>query len=194
MVFNRFKLRHISRQLNHGATIAYPTEGVYGLGCLPDHQAAIKHLLQVKNRPWQKGMLLVGSDLSQFAPYILQLNQQQQAIIYAHFKSVLAGKSHPTTWIVPAKAHTSELLRGQHSSIGIRLCTHPLVQQICQQCQSPLVSSSANISKRPPARNAYVLKKWFRDSIDIIVSQATLGYSKPSQIKTLDEQKILRNI
>ena len=31
-----------------GGVIAYPTEGVFGLGCLPDDVAAIKHLLDIK--------------------------------------------------------------------------------------------------------------------------------------------------
>ena len=41
-----------------GGVIAYPTEAVFGLGCDPDNDTAIQKLLAVKQRPWQKGLIL----------------------------------------------------------------------------------------------------------------------------------------
>ena len=47
--------------ISKGGVIAYPTEAVFGLGCDPDNEIAIQKLLDVKQRPWQKGLILIAS-------------------------------------------------------------------------------------------------------------------------------------
>ena len=63
----------------NGGVIAYPTEAVYGLGCDPDNDTAIQKLLAVKQRPWQKGLILVASEFSQLLDYVdeSQLSAEQ---------------------------------------------------------------------------------------------------------------------
>ena len=51
--------------LRAGGVIAYPTEAVWGLGCDPSHEAAVHMVLRLKQRPIEKGMILVAADLSQ---------------------------------------------------------------------------------------------------------------------------------
>lgn len=186
------RLSWVRSQLERGATIAYPTEGVYGLGCLPERLDAIEHLLHIKDRPWQKGVLLVASDLTYFAPYIQPLHADHIATINDHYQQVVMGKAHPTTWIVPTSKDCSPLIRGTHQSVGIRLCAHPLVQQLSDHCASPLVSTSANISGREPARNARVLRCIFRESVDVILSQPTLGFNRASQIQSIEQDHTFR--
>ena len=45
--------------------IAYATEAVFGLGCDPDSEAAVQRLLAIKQRPVEKGMILVAAELQQ---------------------------------------------------------------------------------------------------------------------------------
>ena len=60
----------IAEIFNDGGLIAYPTEAVFGLGCDPDNQQALQLLLQVKNRPAVKGLILVAADYGQLLPYV----------------------------------------------------------------------------------------------------------------------------
>nr|NIQ93185.1 L-threonylcarbamoyladenylate synthase type 1 TsaC [Desulfuromonadales bacterium] len=39
------------RCLRAGEVIAYPTEAVYGLGCDPDSESAVRRILELKGRP-----------------------------------------------------------------------------------------------------------------------------------------------
>jgi L-threonylcarbamoyladenylate synthase len=39
-----------------GGIVAYPTEAVYGLGCLPTDRRAVARLLRIKQRSWRKGL------------------------------------------------------------------------------------------------------------------------------------------
>ncbi|HIO04164.1 MAG TPA: tRNA threonylcarbamoyladenosine biosynthesis protein RimN, partial [Gammaproteobacteria bacterium] len=42
--------------LKQGKVIAYPSEGVWGLGCDPVNEEAVYRLLKLKNRPVSKGL------------------------------------------------------------------------------------------------------------------------------------------
>ena len=55
---------HIKRAaaiLQQGGIVAYPTEGVWGLGCDPGNAEAVLRLLALKHRPWQKGLILIAA-------------------------------------------------------------------------------------------------------------------------------------
>ncbi len=54
----------VATTIQQGGVIAYPTEAVFGLGCDPDNDKAIEKLLMVKQRPWQKGLILVASSFA----------------------------------------------------------------------------------------------------------------------------------
>ena len=56
--------------LRSGEVIAYPTEGVWGLGCDPFNEEAISKLLNLKGRSESKGLILIGSNLKQFSDFI----------------------------------------------------------------------------------------------------------------------------
>ena len=51
--------------LLRGGVIAYPTEGVFGLGCLPDDPFAMQRLLGIKQRDATKGLILIAADAIQ---------------------------------------------------------------------------------------------------------------------------------
>ncbi|HAB75202.1 MAG TPA: L-threonylcarbamoyladenylate synthase type 1 TsaC, partial [Pantoea sp.] len=57
-------------QLRQQAVIAYPTEAVFGLGCDPDSESAVAALLTLKQRPVEKGLILIAADYAQLEPYI----------------------------------------------------------------------------------------------------------------------------
>lgn len=46
------------KALMDGEVIAYPTEGVFGVGCDPDNSEAVRKLLDLKQRPADKGSFL----------------------------------------------------------------------------------------------------------------------------------------
>ena len=52
--------------LRVGGVIAYPTEGVWGLGCLAGAEAAVMRILELKSRTVDKGLILLGTTAAQF--------------------------------------------------------------------------------------------------------------------------------
>ena len=56
--------------LNNKEVIAYPTEAVFGVGCDPDSEIAVQRLLALKQRPVEKGLILIAASFEQLKPYI----------------------------------------------------------------------------------------------------------------------------
>jgi L-threonylcarbamoyladenylate synthase len=173
-------ITHAADVLLGGGVIAYPTEGVYGLGCMPDDAAAIARLLRIKQRDPAKGLILIAAHAEQFAGWIegeaLPAPRPQQ----------------PITWIVAPGPRVSPLVRGDNAGLAVRITTNPVAAAICERVASPIISTSANISNHPTARNRYVLQRQFRTLVDYIVPGDCGPASGPSEIRDRQSGKILR--
>ncbi len=172
-----------------GGIFAYPTEAVYGLGCDPDNEASVLRLLKIKQRSIEKGLILIAADFSQVSKYLSPVD-----------KLVLEfTKPSETTYIFPAQKTTPQWLKGRFDSVAIRITKHPLVQQLCNLLDSPLVSTSANYSGQPPAKTFEDIVRLFNPgknnqklTIDAILNGRTLGLVKPSTLCDVISGEILR--
>jgi len=57
--------------LNEERVIAYPTEAVFGVGCDPDSETAVMRLLELKQRPVDKGLILIAQITSSLNPILM---------------------------------------------------------------------------------------------------------------------------
>lgn len=165
-----------------GGVVTCPTEGVFGLSCMPDNADAIARLLAIKQRDPAKGLILIASSKLQLADWIAIAPQTipdpdpQQAI----------------TWIVKAADNVSTLVRGEHDGIAVRITTNPIARALCEAVDSALISTSANISGAPVSSNADVLRREFAGSVDYIVPGNCGPATGPSEIRDLASGKQLR--
>lgn len=166
-----------------GGVIAYPTEGVFGLGCMPDDPEAIARLLAIKARDPAKGLILITSSPDLLVDYVA-------AGVVERLPN--PDPAHPITWVAAAGPATTPLVRGAHAGIAVRISTNPVARQICDAVQSPIISTSANLSGRPVVRNRMQLVRQFRCRVDFIVPGDCGPASGPSEIRTLDEGRVLR--
>ncbi|NTS78639.1 threonylcarbamoyl-AMP synthase [Catenovulum sp. SM1970] len=160
-----------------GGVIAYPTEAVFGLGCDPDNQAAVEKILAIKNRPVEKGLILLAGDYSQLLPYI-----DEAAIPEQKREEMLARWPDGITHVVPANRDTAKFLTGQFDTIAVRITSQQDVVDLCQATGKPVVSTSCNYSGEEPARTWQQAEQDVGDAVDFIIKGKTLGYTQPSQI------------
>lgn len=169
--------------LLRGGVIAYPTEGVFGLGCLPDDPQALHRLLDIKQRDSNKGLILIAADASQLDGW---------ARLPGGRTLPAPDPAHPITWIVPPGPRVTTTLRGEHENIAVRITTNPTARALCVAAKSPLVSTSANLSGRPTARNRHVLRRQFGSVVDYVVPGDCGPASGPSEIRDFTSGNILR--
>ena len=98
-------------------------------------------LLALKQRPVEKGLILIAANFEQLKPYIddTQLSDAQLAAIFSCWPG-------PVTFVFPACASTPRWLTGRFNSLAVRVTDHPLVVELCKAYGKPLVSTSANLS------------------------------------------------
>lgn len=157
--------------------IAYPTEAVFGVGCDPDSEAAVYRLLDLKQRPVEKGLILIAANYEQLEPYIddSMLTDAQRSAIFACWPG-------PVTFVFPAKPSTPRWLTGRFDSLAVRVTNHPLVIALCETYGKPLVSTSANLSGLPPCRTAQEV--WDQFGADFpVIDAPTGGRQNPSEIR-----------
>ncbi|WP_428606319.1 L-threonylcarbamoyladenylate synthase [Sedimenticola sp.] len=183
---NPWKLREAVRSFNRGGLIAYPTEAVYGLGCDPLNAQAMEALLGLKQRPMEKGVILIAADFEQLRPFIKPLAEPLMEQIFASWPG-------PNTWLLPAADNLPFWLTGVHTSIAVRVTAHPLAAALCRACQSPLVSTSANRSGQHPAKSALQVRLRLGNRVDCILSAPLGGNRTPSTIRDGATGRIIRH-
>ena len=146
-----FQLRRARTYIQSGGVIAYPTEAVYGLGCDPLNRLAIQRLLQLKQRPAHKGLIIIASHPTQLLPYVDWHGKWVE--------QVLASWPGPYTWLLPALPKLPYWLQGQHQKIACRVTAHPIAAALCETVGHALISTSANQSGKPAARSAFQVQQ-----------------------------------
>ncbi|HDZ8833212.1 Sua5/YciO/YrdC/YwlC family protein [Aeromonas dhakensis] len=173
--------------LQHDGVIAYATEAVFGLGCDPDSEAAVQRLLAIKQRPVEKGLILIAAELAQLQDYIDldQLTSEQLARVEASWPG-------PFTWIMPARPDTPAWLTGQFDTLAVRVTAHPQVQALCRAFGKPLVSTSANLTGEEPARRLADIGELLASQLAYILPGEVGGQANPSEIKDARTGAVIR--
>lgn len=173
--------------LQHDGVIAYATEAVFGLGCDPDSEAAVQRLLAIKQRPVEKGLILIAADLAQLQDYIdlEQLTSEQLAKVETSWPG-------PFTWIMPARPDTPAWLTGQFDTLAVRVTAHPQVQALCRAFGKPLVSTSANLTGEEPARRLADIGELLASQLAYILPGEVGGQANPSEIKDARTGAVIR--
>jgi L-threonylcarbamoyladenylate synthase len=181
--FMQNKIKQTIKVLRQGGIILYPTEGVYGLGCDPFNETAVLRLLKIKRRNVNKGLILIATNWQQVKD-LLKINIEQCA---ASKKS-----NYPTTWVLPATKKAPRWITGKFNSIAIRVTSHPMAKKICQKFGGPIVSTSANLTKKAPVKNLKQVDKKIICNIDFVVHGRVGNLGKPTRICDIERAEILR--
>ena len=171
--------------LRNGQIIAYPTEAVFGLGCDPRNETAVRQLLALKNRPASAGLILIAADFSQFEGWVGEVDSALQARAEANWPG-------PVTWLFPRGRTVPDFIAGAHDTIAIRVTAHPVSAELCRAFGGPVVSTSANPHSAPPARSAGEVEDYFGSFLGGILAGPLGGESGPSMIRDLRSGEVLR--
>lgn len=171
--------------LREGGVIAYPTEGVFGLGCDALDGDAVRSAMALKVRSPDKGLIVIGHSLHQLEPLLHPLTQAQR-------RQLQSGWPAPLTWIVPAADDAPEWLTGGRRTLAVRVPDHPLARELCHRFRGPVVSTSANRSGEPACRDAQCVSDTFPEGLDYIIDEPVGGLEGPTEIRELATGTILR--
>ena len=177
----------ILQAFEQGELIVYPTEAVMGIGCDPDNEAAVQKLLALKQRPVEKGMILIADSYSRLLKYV-----NDNAVPPDRRTEIFSSWPGHNTWLLPKSATAPAWITGTHEKIAVRVTSHPVVVALCQQLGKPLVSTSANPSGHEPALTLAEAQAYFGNAVTYVEGEVG-KQGKPSTIRDCANGQIIRD-
>jgi len=182
------ELNNTIKVLKQGGLILYPTDTVWGLGCDATNFSAVEKLYKLKNREDQKAMICLVSDFN-------MLNYHIEEIPEAAY-SILEYASAPTTIIYDKPLRVTENLIAADDTLAIRIVKEGFCADLLKRFKKPIVSTSANISRKPTPKSFQEIEDYIIKGVDYVVNlERTNKSSNPSSIiklSTNGEVKIIR--
>lgn len=178
-------LKRARSVLRAGGIVAYPTEAVYGLGCDPWNATALAGLLTIKRRGLEKGVIIIAATFSQLHPFVDEPSDRLLRRIEARWPG-------PTTWLLPARGDIPLWLTGGRTTVAVRVTAHPQAARLCEVYGGALVSTSANIAGRPPARTALGVRRRFGASVNYVLAGRVGEDLRPTEIRDALSGRVIR--
>ena len=172
-------------RMRQGEVVAYPTEAIFGLGCDPANESAVRRILHLKHRPASMGLILIGSRFEQFADWVGDVSAERLAAAEATWPG-------PVTWLFPRAERVPDWLAGDHETIAIRVTAHETSRALCDAFGGPVVSTSANPHSAPPAKSAGEIEDYFGSYIAGTVAGPLGGRDACSEIRHVLTGDVLR--
>ena len=149
MCYYDFMLENKEEILNcliSGGTIAYVTDTVWGLGCLPDNEKAVKKIYEIKKREAQKPLILMSNEIYNLLPYVNPISKIGQKLIKKYFPGAL-------TVVTDKSDLTPDYITSGMKTVGIRVPDNEVFKEICSVIPNHvLATTSANLSHQPSAK------------------------------------------
>ena len=132
--------------LTNGGVIAYVTDTVWGLGCLPNNESAVKKIYEIKKREAQKPLILMSNDIYPLLDYVKPISKIGQILIKKYSPGAL-------TIVTDKSENTPDYITSSMPTVGIRVPDNEVFREICEIIPGHvLATTSANLSHQPSAK------------------------------------------
>lgn len=168
--YDREDLQEAVRVLRAGGVIVYPTDTVWGIGCDATNEEAVRKVYALKHREDSKSMLVLLDGAGKLQGYVEHIPDAAWDLLEctAHDRDSQGLQPRPMTIIYPGAKNIAPNLIAEDGSIGIRITQEPFSKALCEQLHRPVVSTSANISGEPTAKNFRQISQAVLDAADYV--------------------------
>jgi len=154
-------LERIAELLQRDGVIAYPTDTLFGLGCLASRKKAVDRVQQIKGRDPKKPMSILCSNLEMLCRYTRHLDTPTFRLL----KQLLPG---PYTVLLPASREVPRYLQNKQV-VGLRIPAHPFCQSLVTLLGEPIITTSAALPEQPILNTAWEIEEEQGHALDLVV-------------------------
>ena len=171
--------------IKKGGLVIFPTETVYGIGTNAYCEDSVKKIYEVKQRPDEKPLSILVSNISEICKYGYVDNENEKKII----EKFMPG---PLTIILKKREGVFDYISSGKDTIGIRIPDNEIIKKILDEAEIPIVAPSANISGKPSGIVMDEILKDFYGKVDICVDggKAQLGESS-TIVQIIDNKPVI---
>lgn len=157
--------------LDRAGVVVFGVDTVYGLGCDPDSEPAVRRLYELKGRPATRPAAVMFFALESALRALPELAPRERVALQA----LLPG---PLTLLLPNRTRRYPLACGPESggaeTLGLRVPALTDRIAVLRALDRPLLQSSANLSGGPEARRLADVPASIRDSADLVLDGGEL--------------------
>lgn len=178
-------MRRVAEALKDGATIAYPTDTYYGIGCDLMNRKAIGKIYRLKQRSQKKPFSFICSDLKNISQYAKVSNYA-----YKTMKRLLPG---PYTFVLEGAKVVPKMMLTAQKTAGIRVPDHPICLALVRELGHPIISTTAKLSRGEILTDASAIFDAVGAQIDIVIDGGPVA-GRPSSVVSLigDTPEVIR--
>lgn len=155
-------LEEAGELIRQGKIVVFPTETVYGIGTNGLDKNAVKKLYEVKQRPLNKPISLLVSNMEMVNSIAKDITE----IEYKIMKKFFPG---PLTIILKKKDIVPNVVTAGQNTVGIRMPRGEIARKLVEYANVPIATPSANISGEPSGTNMQEIKKHFEGKVDYFI-------------------------
>jgi L-threonylcarbamoyladenylate synthase len=150
-----------------GATFIFPSDTIYGIGCLASNSKAIKKIRKWKQRPTQPFQI--------YAPSKIWIKENTK--LQKKYLDLLPGKY---TFITTRKKRDfAKEVNYTKDELGVRMPNH-WISDIVRNLKVPIAATSVNVHGEKPMTALKDLNPLFK--VDFIIKEGTLNNSPSTMI------------
>lgn len=168
-----------------GKVIVFPTDTVYGVGCMVDDIEAIHKIYDLKNRDYSKPLAILTPD-NKIDKYVKQVSKKALELMNEYWPGAL-------TIIYEKSDLINNTVTSNLNTVGFRMPNSKVALEVLNTF-GVMATTSINISGSAPLNDKYEIIKEFKDKIDYIVMDDEISSLVSSTVVSAigDEIKVLR--
>jgi L-threonylcarbamoyladenylate synthase len=148
--------------LKAGGVILYPTDTLWGIGCDATNKEAVEKIYKIKRREEGKSMIILIDTEQMLHKYVKDV----PPVAY----ELLDHAEKPLTIIYQNATKLPPNLVNKDGSIGIRIVKDTFCKKVINKLNSPIVSTSANLSGKPSPASFKQIDPAILQSVDYVVN------------------------
>lgn len=170
--------------IHQQGTIIYPTETFYALGCIATSSEAVKKIYPLKNRDISQPLLVLINNWLMLEKYTINLHKRQKKLLQNHWPG-------PLTSILETKENLARELNYNRNSVGFRMTSSVIAQDLIQIVNRPIVGTSANRSMEKAISDFKPAIEIFAKTVDIYIDGGKTPGGKASTLIDMTSSKKL---
>ena len=145
------KMEQVAEVLARDGVIAYPTDTLYGLGCLVSRKKAVDRIQAMKGRDPKKPMSILCADMEMLCRYTRHLDTPTFRIL----KQMFPG---PYTAVLPCSREVPRYLQNKQV-VGLRIPDHPFCRNLVALLGEPIITTSAALPDQSVLNTAWDIEE-----------------------------------
>jgi L-threonylcarbamoyladenylate synthase len=173
--------------LRRGGLIGLPTETVYGLAADAENELAVRSIFAAKGRPVDHPLIVHLTEAKQIEQWAIDIPDTARRLAAAFWPG-------PLTLILRRSDKAALAVTGGLDTIGLRVPSHPVAQQVLQAFRGGLAAPSANRFGRVSPTTAEHVREEFGDRVELVLEggPSTVGIESTIVDLSSDKPALLR--